>query len=72
LQPSRIELVELDIDIRLADLWREADDIGEWNLDASVAFMRAAYAKGYWDALAEDSPSLLTEHGYRMPDQPAR
>lgn len=65
--PSRVELLELDIDIRLADLWREADGIREWNLDAVAAFMRAAYAKGYWDALSEDSPSLLVEHGYRVP-----
>src|SRR5207244_3533280 len=32
-RPSRIELLELDIDLRLADLWREADDITEWNLE---------------------------------------
>ena len=28
-RPSRIDLLELDIDLRLADLWREAADIGE-------------------------------------------
>src|SRR5215211_4626182 len=32
-RPSRIDLLELDIDLRLADLWREAAEIGEWNLD---------------------------------------
>ncbi|MBX5475472.1 MAG: hypothetical protein IRZ20_10735, partial [Thermoleophilia bacterium] len=44
--PSRIQLLELDIDLRLADLWREATDITEWNLDVVAAFMRAAYGKG--------------------------
>ena len=50
-RPSRIDLLELDIDLRLADLWREASEIGEWNLDVVAAFMRAAYGKGYCDAL---------------------
>jgi hypothetical protein len=67
-QPSRIDLLELDIDLRLADLWREAADISEWNLDVVAAFMRAAYGKGYCDALTEDSPgSLCHDHGYRIP-----
>ena len=67
-RPSRIDLLELDIDIRLADLWREADDITEWNLEVLGAFMRAAYGKGYCDALTEDSPgALCLDHGYRLP-----
>ena len=66
--PSRIDLLELDIDLRLADLWREAAEIDEWNLDVVAAFMRAAYGKGYCDALTEDAPgSLCAEHGYRVP-----
>ena len=53
-----IDLLELDIDLRLTDLWREAD-ITE-NLDVASAFlMRAAYGKGYCDALTEDAPGLL-------------
>jgi hypothetical protein len=67
-RPSRIELLELDIDLRLTDLWREAGEITEWNLEVVAAFMRAAYGKGYCDALTEDSPgSLCLEHGYRIP-----
>jgi hypothetical protein len=70
--PTRIDLLELDIDLRLADLWREASDIAEWNLDVVAAFMRAAYGKGYCDALTEDHPgSLCHEHGYRIPDRKA-
>ena len=74
--PSRIELLELDIDMRLADLWREALEIDEWTLEVAAAFMRAAYGKGYCDALTEDAPgSLCNDHGYRVPDRrpaPAR
>jgi hypothetical protein len=67
-RPSRIDLLELDIDLRLSDLWREADDVQEWNLEIVAAFMRAAYGKGYCDSLTEDSPgSLCLEHGYRVP-----
>jgi len=75
-RPSRIDLLELDIDLRLADLWREASEIEDWNLDVVAAFMRAAYGKGYCDALTEDLPgSLCEEHGYRIPTrstEPAR
>jgi len=66
--PTRIDLLELDIDLRLADLWREAGEISEWNIDVVAAFMRAAYGKGYCDSLTEDSPgSLCVDHGYRVP-----
>ena len=68
----RIDLLELDIDLRLADLWREAGEIAEWNLEVVAAFMRAAYGKGYCDALTEDAPgSLCVDHGYRMPERQA-
>ena len=66
--PTRIDLLELDIDLRLADLWREAADVDDWNLDVVAAFMRAAYGKGYCDALTEEAPgSLCEDHGYRIP-----
>ena len=68
--PSRIDLLELDIDLRLADLWREAADIAEWNIEVVAAFMRAAYGKGYCDALTEDAHGqLCVEHGYRVPER---
>ena len=66
--PTRIDLLELDIDLRLADLWREAAGISDWSLDVVAAFIRAAYGKGYCDALTEEDPgSLCHEHGYRVP-----
>jgi hypothetical protein len=36
--------------------------------DVVAAFMRAAYGKGYCDALTEDAPgTLCADHGYRVP-----
>jgi len=67
-RPSRIELLELDIDLRLADLWGEAVAVEEWSLDVVAALMRAAYGKGYCDALTEADPgSLCRDHGYVVP-----
>ena len=66
--PSRIDLLELDIDLRLADLWVEAAEVEEWSLEVVAALMRAAYGKGYCDALTEDEPgSLCRDHGYVIP-----
>ena len=71
-RPTRIELLELDIDLRLADLWGEACGVNEWNLDVVAAFLRAAYGKGYCDALTEDAPgSLCRDHGYKIPARKA-
>jgi hypothetical protein len=71
-RPTRIDLLELDIDLRLSELWREASEITEWNIEVVAAFMRAAYGKGYCDALTEDSPgSLCHDHGYRIPGRRA-
>jgi hypothetical protein len=69
-EPSRIDLLELDIDLRLVDLWREAAEITEWNLDVVASFMRAAYGKGYMDSLGEpeaERASLCRDHGYKVP-----
>ena len=68
--PSRIDLLELDIDMRVVDLWREAAGISEWSLEVVAAFMRAAYGKGYCDALTEEAPgTLCADHGYRVPSR---
>ena len=69
-RPTRIDLLELDIDLRLSDLWREAVDVSEWSLEVVAAFIRAAYGKGYCDALTEAEPgALCVEHGYRLPER---
>jgi len=62
--PSPIELLELDIDLRIADLWAETVEVDEWSVDVVVALMRAAYGEGYCDALTEEEPSALCrDHG---------
>ena len=64
------ERVHPDRASAIADLWREAAGIEEWSLEVVAAFMRAAYGKGYCDALTEDVPgSLCADHGYRVPDR---
>lgn len=66
--PTRIELLELDIDLRLLGLWSEAGLVEEWNLETVAAFIRAAYGKGYCDALVEgNTGELCQDHGYRLP-----
>jgi hypothetical protein len=58
----------LDIDLRLVELWREATGIDEWTLEIVAAFMRAAYGRGYVDALTEEKPATLClAHGYGDP-----
>ena len=72
-RPTRIDLLELDIDLRLSDLWREAVDVSEWSLEVVAAFIRAAYGKGYCDALTEEARgTLCVEHGYRLPERRRR
>ena len=75
-RPSRIDLLELDIDTRLPELWRElhsqtlAEEWPQEKLELIAAYMRAAYGKGYCDALEEPedlSGALCFEHGYRVP-----
>lgn len=66
--PTRVELVELDIDTRLAALWAGAENVDEWTLEIVGAYIRAAYGLGYTDALVEDPPrQLYRDHGYPFP-----
>ena len=61
--PSPIELLELDVDLRMAGLWEDVLEVDEWCEEGVLALMRAAYAKGYADALSEDEPGqLCREH----------
>lgn len=66
--PSPLDLLELSIDVRLHDLWGEANDVKTWDLETVAAFLRAAYGKGYQDALMEPNRGeLLVENGYKVP-----
>lgn len=68
MRPSRVELLESDIDTRLHELWQEAFLVSDWTLEGVAVFMRAAYGRGYVDALTEDMPGeLCRAHGYKIP-----
>jgi hypothetical protein len=71
--PSPVSLLELDIDVRMHTLWSELADFDERLTHEQVgAFMRAAYGKGYADALTEPHEGqLCTDHGYRVPRRAA-
>ena len=69
LAADRISMLELDIDIRTADIWAETQDFEDnalGDLGVLGAFMRAAYGRGYYDAL-RDGGQLLEDHGYARP-----
>lgn len=67
---AKEDKLEIDMDSRLTDLWIEATEIEEWDLRVVGAFLRAAYGRGYLDALAEDKEGergkLLYEHGFKI------
>ena len=67
-EPTRLELVELDIDTRLAELWAETPAFPQLDLEVLAVFMRAAYARGYADALIDPDPlAFYRRHGYAIP-----
>lgn len=80
-EPSRTDLVALDIDERMSVLWgelMETPEVGLTDDDEVVrmtrkrllelmgAYMRAAYGRGYTDALVDEG-LLMKDHGYKMP-----
>jgi hypothetical protein len=67
--PTDVELLELDIDVRMSDLWRKLEALPTpYSLETVAALMRAAYGKGYSDSFEEGgNGALFTEHGYPVP-----
>ena len=71
--PELIELpagtrLDLDLDLRLRDVWRQIDHFEQLTLEVVAALLRAAYGQGYVDALREtDEAALLKAHGFRIP-----
>jgi hypothetical protein len=66
--PSPIDLLELDIDLRIADLWAELVEVDDCSVEVVAALMRAAYGKGYSDALTEAEPgTLCRDHSQVVP-----
>ena len=75
-QLHRTELLELDIDTRLADLWAELPEFPEVEeaglLETFACFMRAAYGRGSVDALIEPKlGELCRAHGSIVPERRA-
>lgn len=69
---ERIGRLELDVDSRILDLWAKASTLNLAAEDFALlgAFMRAAYAAGYQQALEEPRRGLLHRtHGYAVPRQ---
>jgi hypothetical protein len=70
-EPSRIELLELDIDMRISELWGLATMIERWDIATAATFMRSAYGVGYSDALRErpgERGKLCVDNGYQVPE----
>lgn len=69
---DRSDLLELDIDIRMHDLWADTEGIfTDTEIEKLGPFMRAAYGRGYCDALKEvnagDAAKLCLDNDYPMP-----
>lgn len=65
---SSVQRLELDVDIRLAEIWQHAATVEEWTLERVAVFMRACYGKGYGDAHSEEIPAqLYRDNGIAVP-----
>ncbi|MBX4196990.1 hypothetical protein KW801_00325 [Candidatus Saccharibacteria bacterium] len=63
------EELESDIDTRLIDLWTKVHEVEDWNLETIAAFMRAAYGRGYFDAVTEPlRGQLMIDHHREVPE----
>lgn len=65
-----LDLLELDVDTRLAVLWAEIDGCGfdEVSLPLVASLIRSAFAFGYVAALEEPvRGELCRAHGYEVP-----
>jgi hypothetical protein len=63
-------LLDLDVDVRLAEVWRQTWSYGGWSLGEMGALLRLAYGHGYWDALTEpERGKLCRDHGFAVPER---
>jgi hypothetical protein len=69
MSPSHHDLLGLEIDTRLAALWGELPPgrFTDEDLALFAVFLRAAYGKGYADALTDPHGQLMTDFGYPVP-----
>ena len=62
------EEVELDIDLRIIQVWSAFWATDEWGIESVAAFLRWAYGQGYHDCLSEATRGkLFRDHGYPIP-----
>lgn len=66
---SQRDALEADIDLRMYDLMLQAgESFAEQDVELVFAYMRAAFGKGYTEALTEAEPGkLCRDNGYRIP-----
>lgn len=75
--PTRVELLEADIDVRLAGEWDQLFSVlsilPSQFIPMVAAAMRSAYVRGYGDAF-QDVPKgrLYSDHGYPFTPPEAR
>ena len=71
MEERNLEDLATDIDFRIMELWMSAQEIDEWDIETVAAYMRAAYGRGYIDALNEhklgEYAKLCRDHGFRIP-----
>jgi hypothetical protein len=68
--PNALDLLDLDVDVRLAEVWRQTWSYGEWTLSELGALLRLAYGQGYCDALTEpERGKLCRDHGFAVPER---
>ena len=64
----QIERLELDVDCRVLDLWECAAEVDKWDLDIVATFVRAAYGRGFTDAVKDPDPDkFFLDNGYKPP-----
>jgi hypothetical protein len=69
-RPKASERLELDVELRLSSLWRDAADWRAWDDATLWAYLRLAYGTGYLDALTESTRGkLCLDHGLRVPQR---
>lgn len=71
--PTALDLLELDIDLRLVDLWKELDKfLPDHMVDPVAICLRVAFSRGYEEALTDPVPGgFFIEHGYPVPERRA-
>jgi len=69
-RPEALDLLQLDIDTRLAEIWFEIWARRDWASDEIGPLLRLAYGCGYADALIEPKRGqLCLDHGLNVPSR---